>query len=316
MFNFRGTGKLLQKSEKGYSWLFFSARPSWIVSGLVTLLLIGVSSAFYLWYHFNGDDLTASGNIGLSYAIAGLTFLLLAAVSYTLRRRLHTLALGQLNRSLNWHGFFALIGLALLFMHSFGDFAPSSGVFALFSMVVLTLSGLLGRVLDRVLAWRIAVEANTILTAEGEDRVETITQEVRTLVISRKQEPARSVPRSPVPQPSPIPVIQESGSWDIAYRSLEEMPQGSKRQGQQLYPRLTGELLSVRPTTTAPAAPSPRTQMAALQEVEQAMQRQQFYRVIIQNWRKVHIALVFLTLALTLLHILIEMPYLYRALFH
>ncbi len=247
MFNFRRASASLHKTEKGYSGLFFFARRSWVIGCLIALFVIVVSGAFYLWYNHYGDDLTPSGNIGLSYAIAGLVVLVLAAASYSVRRRLDTPAVGQLNRALNWHGFFALIGLALLLMHSFGSFAPQSETYTLLSMMALTLSGLLGHALDRILAWRIVVEAHTILTAEGEDGMETIIQEGQA-------------------QGAVMPIAQQ--------------------------------------------------QMAAFQEIQQAIRRERLYHSVIHIWRRVHIVLAFLTLGLTLWHLIVELPSLYLALFH
>lgn len=313
MFNFRRASISRPKMEQGYSWHFFYAKRSWVFGCLVTLLVIGVSGTFYLWYNYNGDVLTPGGNVGLSYALAGFMCLLLAAVLYSVRRRLSEPALGQLNRALNWHGFFALIGLALLFMHSFGEFGPNSGTYALLSMIILTLSGLIGRVLDRVLAWRIAVETNAALTVEGEDRVETITQEMRTLVTSQSQETNHFDPRSSTSQSHPVPIIQENISWDLSYRSLEKKPQEVKRQGQQKPFILDHELRSALPGVVRPSS---QMQMAALQEIQQAMQREGLYRLIIRIWRQVHIALAFLTLILTVWHVVYEMPFLSRALFH
>ena len=57
MLNSRYASTPLHQAEKGYSWRFFFARRSWVVSCLVTLLVIGVSGIFYLWYNYNGDDL-------------------------------------------------------------------------------------------------------------------------------------------------------------------------------------------------------------------------------------------------------------------
>jgi len=41
-----------------------------------------------------------------------------------------------------------------------------------------------------------------------------------------------------------------------------------------------------------------------LQVVERAMQWEQFYRYVIRYWRKLHIVLALLTLALTLWHLI------------
>ena len=111
-----------QDRSKGYSWLFFYVRCSWFYGLLVTLVVVGGSGIFYAWYSHYGDDPTPNGIVGLSYALAGITFLLLAAVGYGIRRRSSRGSLGQLNAALNWHVFFAIMGLALLVMHSFGNF--------------------------------------------------------------------------------------------------------------------------------------------------------------------------------------------------
>ena len=39
----------------------------------------------------------------------------------------------------------------LLFMHSFGNFNPRSGTFALYGMIALVISGFVGRLLDRLM---------------------------------------------------------------------------------------------------------------------------------------------------------------------
>lgn len=306
MFNSRLPNTPLQKTEKGYSWRFFTFRRAWVLGCLATLLILGVSISFFIWYNYNGDDLSSSGNVGLSYAIAGFTFLILAAVAYTIRRRLDKPALGQLNRALNWHTFFALIALVLLCMHSFGDFELLSGTYALLGMFALILSGLLGRFLDRFLAWRIALEASIILTAEGEERVETIIQETQTAANSRRQEIDRSALRSSPPRSAPVSATQEKRSWDIAYSSLEKL-------SPELLPR---KQQGGQSRSASRALPSAQKQMAALQEVQQAMRREQFYRSLIHTWRRVHLGLAFLTLGLTVIHVIIEMPFLYRALFH
>lgn len=311
MFHFRRTRTPRSKSEQGYSWLFFSARPSWVWRCLVTLLVIGGSGTFFLWYRSNGDELTPSGNVGLSYALTGFACLLLAAVWYSVRRRLSEPALGQLNRVLNWHGVFALIALALLFLHSFANFGPNSGTMALFSLIALTLSGLLGRALDRVLAWRIAISVSVTLTPEGEDRLEILMQEMRPRIAAQVHETSRFDAHASTSQSYPVPGMQGKRFWDLSYRSLESMPRGVKRQGKQQRFLPGDDLLSAHSGTVISAA-----QMAAFEEIQHALQRERLYRSIIHTWRQVHIALAFLTLGLTTWHVVYEMPFLYHALFH
>jgi len=271
-----------------------------------------VSGTFYWWYSHYGDDPTPYGNVGLSYRLMGLTFLALTGTLYSARRRLEHNAVGQLNRALNWHVFFALIGLALLLMHSFGNFNASSGTYALASMIALSLSGLLGRFLDRFLAWRIAVEAHRALTADGEDRIDALVQEIRRTIVAHKRDGVRSfTPRSPELQQPPAPSgrLTETGllpeQWsnmplDLAYTSLEKTSRQWSWEGQdhRFFP--DGERPVVRPVAVALDG---QKQLAALQVVQRAMRREGFYRSIIYYWRAVHIALALLTLGLTIWHL-------------
>ena len=292
---------LKQQEVNRYSWLFFDIKRPWLIGLGVTLLVIGVSGAFFWWYNNYGDDPAPDGNIGLSYAIVGLTFVVLAGTAYTLRRRFYEKSLGGLNRALNWHVFFALIGLAMLLMHPFGNFSElSSGTVALASMIALVVSGFVGRVLDRLLPWRMAMETEKILTTEGEEQLEVIFQEVRV----RTSQKLPALRPSSFPPSSDQPLVrrvrlpsseQRNTSWDTAYNSL---------------PQKNWE----KQANTA-AILHKEEQIAKLDELKQAIQREQRYRSIITFWRKLHIALALLTLVLTVWHITTEMPVLLSHLF-
>src|SRR5438552_4080684 len=75
---------------------------------LITLLLLVGGAAFYTWYSYNGQDASPDSLVGLGFAIAGTLFIILAAVLYSRRRRLHkNRVIGQLHASLRWHVCFA-----------------------------------------------------------------------------------------------------------------------------------------------------------------------------------------------------------------
>ena len=93
--------------------------------------------------------------------------------------------MGQLNAALNWHVFFAVMGIAFLLMHSFGNFHAKTGTYALYGLIALIVSGFIGRVLDRLMPWLIAREVDTMLTVQGDDRIEDIS-----LIIQAKQQMA------------------------------------------------------------------------------------------------------------------------------
>ena len=169
--------------EKGYPVFFFHASAKWRLGLLGTFLVIGVSGGFYLWYSQHSNDASPDSIAGYGYAIVGTTFLLLAGVLYSIRRRSRNkLALGRLNNALHLHIFCAVIGLALLFMHSFGNFNPRTGTYALYGLIALVISGFVGRGLDHLVPRLIAREVQKALTAQGEDRIETISHKLQAIV--------------------------------------------------------------------------------------------------------------------------------------
>jgi hypothetical protein len=296
---------------------------------VVIFLGTGLGVAFYVWYTQQSNDASPDSLAGYAYAITGTIFLLLAAFLYILPRRSRSKrAVGQLNKSLNWHICFGVLGLVFLFLHSFGNFNPRSGTYALYSMIALTLSGIVGRFLDRLVPRLIAGEVHKALTVQGDDRIEIISQKLQAIVVHNSQQlhgftpipgsrsyPGRdksgrdkSSPYMLVPLPGPISNDFSFGykdwslhtPWDLAYISLEATPQElSHEAGQYRFiPDKKSEL-------THPGALMPGAQehMSDLQQVERAMQREQFYRYIIRYWRKFHAMLALLTLALMLWHL-------------
>ncbi|MGI9059571.1 MAG: hypothetical protein ACR2H5_13430 [Ktedonobacteraceae bacterium] len=149
---------------------------------LVTLLVIGTAGSLYFWYTRYGNDLAPDSSVGFGFAIAGTVCFILAAICYTLYRRNQRRVVGQLNRALHWHACFALMGFALLMMHSFGNFNAKTGTYALYGLVTLLVSGFVGRLLDHFLPHLIAREVDRMLTVEGEDRIETMARNMGAMV--------------------------------------------------------------------------------------------------------------------------------------
>jgi len=296
------------RKEKGYPWLFFHIRHTWGGGLLVTLVVIAISGAFYLWYSQSGNDTSPDSTAGLGYAVIGTIFFILAALLYSLRRRSRKRAIGHLNVVLNWHVFFAVMGLVVLFMHSFGHFAAISGTYALFGVVILTISGFIGRILDHFLPRLIAGEVDKVLTLQGEDRIEVVPQELQAIVVYNTQEmPGFRVEdplRAGVPTGSPPSATngQSLGTpWDLAYISLEATQQELDRAAprHRFIPDKKSAL--TRPGALMPGA---EEQISELQDMHHAMQREQFYRYLIRYWRVLHITLAFITTGLITWHII------------
>lgn len=315
-----------QKGAKGYPWLFFYTSRSWKFALVVSLMLIGVASIGYIWYMHSGNDTFPGGMMGLGFAFPGTFFLLLAAVLYAVRRRSRKKAVGQLHAALNWHMFFAIIGLALLFMHALGHFALISGTFALYGMIAVTVSGMIGRLLDRVVPRLIAGEVAKVLNAQGDDRIEAISQKLQAIVLHNNQklhgfalpstEPPAVATPSQLPTPTKISMAPRGmtlhAPWDLAYISLEPTQQELDRSAphHRFIPDKKSGLH--RPETFMPGA---EEQLAELDGVNAALRREQVYRYIIRYWRIVHIVLAFVTIGLVIWHLIFALMILFPGVF-
>ncbi|MEO7020905.1 MAG: hypothetical protein ABI234_12195 [Ktedonobacteraceae bacterium] len=316
-------------SETGYSWLYQASVHNSAVRVLVTGLVISLGAGFFAWYMRSGHDASPDSKIGFMYALLGTLFLLLAATLFSLRRRSHyRRTLGGLRASLGWHMCCALMGLAFLAMHSFGELNPRSGTYALYGMISLVISGLIGRVLDRLMPRLIATEAHKALTLEGEDRLEAISQKLQAIVGHNTQHVhAFTTPHDEKNVSPSFPTTSEllpqralnwrdqtlHTPWDLAYISLESTPQELSREGGQyrFVPDKKSGLLQ-------PGALMPGTQqqIGELEEVQQAMRRELFYRYITRYWRRFHIFLALVTLGLVVWHIVFALQLLLPTMLH
>ena len=310
--------KTEQKGEAGYSWFYRATILHGSTRVTITILVICLAAAFFAWYSHVSDDTAPDSLVGLIYAIIGTILLLLAATMLSLRRRSHRQRqLGGLRASLGWHMCFALMGLAFLAMHSFGEFNPRTGTYALYGMVALVISGMVGRVFDRLMPRLIAGEAHQALTARGEDRIESISEKLQAMVVHNTQdirgfaapgEASHEASRSlaTLPRNRMLAELDQVGGqalrmpWDLAYISLESTPQELSREAGsfRLVPDKKSNLL--RPGALMPGT---QEQMGELEEVRRAMQRELFYRYIIRYWRKFHILLALVTVGLLIWHI-------------
>lgn len=315
-----------QTRETGYPWLFLYAGRSWTIGLVVTLLVIGLGGAFYVWYDRPGNNTAPGSIVGLGYAVVGTIFLILAAVLYSLRRRLRKRVIGQLNASLSWHMFFAIIGLAMILMHSFGNFNAMSGTYALYGMIALTVSGLVGRALDHFMPRQIAAEVHKVLTVQGEDRITTISQKLQAIVVHNTQEelhgftvnaPGSSNVPMPVQGLRPDSVSHATNKLntplDLAYISLEPTQQELDRDTPHYRFIPDKKSAFTRPGVAMPGA---QEQISALQDLDGSMQREQFYRYIIRYWRVLHISLALLTIGLVIWHLIFAAQLLLPTMFH
>lgn len=302
-----------QEGEAGYSWLYRAPAPRGGLRILMVLLVIGLATGFFVWYIRFGNDASPDSPVGLLYASAGTLLVLLALTLYSLRRRSHRQrALGGLRASLGWHMGLALMGLAFLAMHSFGELNPRTGTYALYGLLALMVSGLIGRLLDRLIPRLMTSEVQQALTARGDDRIETISQKLQAIVVhntqsirgfatpDEKNRPGNSlVPASPQRAMTWRDRTLHA-PWDLAYISLEPVPQELGRENGQfpVTPEKKSDFLH-------PVALMPGTQeeIDELEAVQEAMRYELFYRYVMLYWRRFHILLALVTLGLLIWHI-------------
>jgi hypothetical protein len=89
-------------------------------------------------------------------------------------------------------------------------------------------------------------------------------------------------------------------SWDLAYISLEELPQEIAQNDTQyrFVPDRKSEF--TKPEVLMPGV---QEHLTELHSVQKALQREEYYRAMIRYWRFGHVALVFITVGLTLWHL-------------
>lgn len=294
-----------RRGEHGYPLLFFYANSMWLKSVLFGGSLLGGGIALYLlWNRLNADS-SPDSTAGYILAFAGIACLLLAMFRYSLVRRARKRVIGQLNASLNWHMCFGLVGLFLLFLHSFGNFNPRTGTYALYGMIALVICGVVGKVLDRALPRLIAKEVHKALTGSGEDRIERISRKLQ--AVTQDSERARqqanlslagilyggaSQPGLSERENQPLSMVGLSlpPSWDLAYITLEETPQELQRRELTL-------------TDDLPQGKGAQNHIAEIRSVQRALRKEQYYRYVLRYWRVLHILLALVTLGLTIWHI-------------
>jgi len=283
----------------------------WLISLLATLgSIILLLTTLWIYTRISADR-SPFGVAGLTYAIAGLFLMGLATVAYTRSRRSRKRTVGALNAALHWHISFGIIALFLIFLHSFGNFELVSGTYALFGLVALVISGMIGRTLDRFVPRLIAREVNTALTEQGDDRIESVTRTLQNITTYHKEQIHSFQSQQDIQvvekdmQMVAAHLVSQDGtalptSWDLAYISLAETPQEIERDTEHY--RFVPDRKSPLAEPSA-LVPGLQEQMAELQTVQRALQRERFYRAIIRYWRIVHICLALLTIGLTLWHL-------------
>jgi hypothetical protein len=243
--------------------------------------LLGGGLAYAYVAYWRSGDVSPDSRYGYLFAIAGTILLALTGIGYTLRKRLWRGRFGLLHTALSWHIVGGLLGLAFILAHSVGNFNPRTGTYALYSLIALVVSGVIGKQLDRVAPRLAARAALKTLTADGEERIDALVSS-----LTGKRQKRREREQAARQQHA------SSAPWDIAYYDLgathDEIP--------ALLNRRHGD--SARAPSSAIGALASESS-----EIRQAIGIERLCLRLIRVWRYLHAALSVLTLGLILWHL-------------
>src|SRR5690242_12090821 len=254
------------------------SRSQWVAT-LVGLALGGALAYAYVTY-LRAGDVSPDSQYGYVFAILGTLLLILVGAGYVLRKRLWRGRFGLLHTALSWHVVGGILALALILAHSAANFHPRTGSYALYSLIALVISGIIGKQLDKIAPRLAARAALKTLTADGEERLDAL---VTTLTWKRQRRRERSRPISQQTRQA-----ASSVPWDLAYYDLSAPP--------EQIPTLLHQQHSGHTRATSSAVEGALASEAGAIRQEMGMERLCLH--LIRVWRYLHTALSVLTLAL------------------
>jgi len=269
----------LQRRQRLGGW----SRSQW-AAALVGLALGGALAFGYVSYLREGD-VSPDSQYGYIFAILGTLLLVVVGAGYVLRKRLWRRRFGLLHTALSWHVVGGILALALILAHSAGNFHPRTGSYALYSLIALVVSGIIGKQLDKIAPRLAARAALKTLTADGEERLDAL---VTTLTWRRQRRHERSRPLS-----QPTRQTTSSVPWDLAYYDLSAPPEE--------IPALLHQQHSGHARPASPAMEGALASEAVTIRQQIGMERLCLH--LIRAWRYLHTALSVVTLALILWHL-------------
>ncbi len=244
------------------------------------------------------NDIAPDSMMGYIFAIAGTVLLLLVGLGYTIRKRLGRRWPGRLHTFLAWHMVGGILGLVLILMHAAGNFNPRSGTYALYGLIAVVASGIVGRVLDRFAPRLAANAALQAISASGEERMDDLEQELEYVASTEAaQRASRAAHERGVP-------------WDLAYYDLDPEVEDIPALLSQGVRSDTGPILNLAQPSDDQhillAAQRRQTTGNVMREalsIRAANRRERLYLQTIRVWRRLHTLLSLAALGLLAWHL-------------
>lgn len=282
-----------------YAWLGGPLSRAQVWTALAAVASGAGAAALYLAYLRRGGDVAPDSAYGYGFALSGTLLLALVGAGYWVRKRRAQHARVRLHTWMAWHIAGACLGVALIFMHAAGNFHPRTGTYALYGLIAVIVSGVIGRALDRIAPRLAARAALGALSGSGEERLEELDELAHTMTAPRVPIPPERAPASGAPRPG------VSGQpWDVAYFDLDPEVEA-----------IPGFFAG------APAAPTRRSLTISLPHevrrqaahVGAAMSQEAFWVGLVRVWRRLHLLLSLVFLGLLLWHIEFAITLLWNA---
>jgi hypothetical protein len=261
-------------------------------------LASGAALAYLYTKYARTTDVSPDSFMGYAFAIAGTALLLLVALGYAIRKRLGRRWPGRLHTFLAWHIVGGLLSLLLILMHAAGNFNPRSGTYALYGLIGVVASGIVGRILDRFAPRLAAAAALDAISASGEERMDELEQELAFVATTEQaQRASRAAQERGVP-------------WDLAYYDLDPEIEDIPALLSQGVRSDTGPILKLaQPSSELPvllAAQRRQTTGNVMREavgIRAAIRRERLYLQTIRVWRHIHTLLTLVTIGLLAWHL-------------
>ena len=284
----------------GYPWLTLRlSRAQW--TAVVLSTATGVGLAYLYTLYLRSKDVAPDSIYGYGFAIIGTALLVLVGAGYALRKRLGRRWAGRLHTYLAWHMAGGLLGLVLILMHATGNFNPRSGTYALYGLIGVVISGVIGRVLDRLSPRLAAKAALQALSANGEERLDDLEEELA--AIAQDTHARRRALQEQASRGAP---------WDLAYYDLdpeiEEIPallQGLRAENGQILDinQISGRMAALRQQPAFARRQSTDALARQAAGIQRALNREQFYLHLVRVWRRLHTLISLAALGLLLWHL-------------
>lgn len=261
------------------------SRANWLWLGISILIYAGV----YIWYLYGLKIQQYPGPSENPFRWFGVisTALVIPVTAYTLRRRFIRTLPGKVQHWLWLHIWFGIIAVLIAFLHVNYDnilhnfyFGPytfteaAAGTSALYGMLFLVFSGVIGRLLDLWFARVIAKEASS----NGAGIVEAVMQRIHELDLTIERLRAGKSAQ-----------FKQYCSQALRGRKIDASLAYSLAPQEQLDFQRASEVSGQRATLT------------------RSLHRQKFARHVIQGWRYIHIPLACISLGVITFHSVVEL---------